>query len=95
MFHLDTNDRFDELGVRKALFNEGGRSVTTSFYLTAAYGLYRGLDMWVELPMHRLAYDDIAAKRRSTGIGDPRIFVRMSPALLGWSEALPIALRGG
>ena len=95
LFHLDTNNRFDEQGEKRALFNEGGKSVTSSLYVTGAYGLVDGLDLWAAFPVHRLAFDDIAATRRSVGFGDPRIYVRVGPEIWGGERRIPIAIRGG
>ncbi|MEM8484095.1 MAG: hypothetical protein AAF564_01040 [Bacteroidota bacterium] len=95
LYHHDTRDRFDEQGNKEPLFNEEGRSITTSFFLTGAYGVYRGIDVWAQLPVHRLAFNDVAADRENFGLGDPLLHVRVGPALFGISTALPVAIRGG
>lgn len=94
--HQDTNRRFDENGDVEPLFNEGARSVTTTLRLTGALGLWRGLDVWVDAPFHRLTFNDVTRDRLSTGPGDPRLFLRVGPSLLG-VDPLPfaVALRGG
>ncbi|MDX1548489.1 MAG: hypothetical protein R3247_15930 [Rhodothermales bacterium] len=94
-FHHDTRSRFDAEGQRTDLFSDGARAVTTSAFLTGVVGLVRGADLRVQVPFHRLAFDDVAADRRSTGFGDPRIHLRVGPALAGRRWALPVALRGG
>jgi hypothetical protein len=94
--HQDTRDRFDETGTVEPFFNEGARAITTTVRLTGAVGLWRGLDAWADVPVHRLAFNDVTRDRRSTGLGDPRLYLRAGPALLGL-DALPVAvaLRGG
>ena len=93
VYHHDTRTRFDATGRRDSLFNAEGRAVTTSAVLTAAVGLVRGVDAWLQVPYHRLAFDDVAADRRSVGFGDPRLQVRVGPAVFG--RRFPVAVRGG
>lgn len=93
--HHATTTRFDENGNTEPLFNEDSRSVTTSAFLTGALGLVRGLDVWAEAPFHRLQFDDAVQERTSTGLGDPRVFLRLGPGLVGADVAVPVALRGG
>jgi hypothetical protein len=96
VFHHNTTRRFDELSNEVSLFNEGGRSITTSSILTGVIGLVRGLDVWAQVPFHRLEFNDVVEKRKTTGIGDPRFHVRIGPELiLGKSLPIPIALRAG
>ena len=54
-----------------------------------------GLDAWVQVPFHRLQFDDVVRERTSTGIGDPRIFLRVGPSALGVDPGFPLAVRGG
>ncbi len=95
--HHGTDTRFDENGNLEPLFNEDSHSRTTSFFVKGALGLWRGLDVWAELPFHRLEFDDAVRDRQSTGVGDPRVFLRVGPGLVGVEEALPlaVAMRGG
>lgn len=95
VYHHDTRNRFDPTRAVTPLFNEGGRSIATSLFLTAVTGIYRGADVWVQVPFHRLAFNDVVEDRLSTGPGDPRVFVRLGPALFGLPEPLPVAVRGG
>ncbi len=94
LYHHDTRNRFDPSRSVVPLFNEGGRALTTSLFATAVAGVYRGADVWLQVPYHRLAFNDVAAERRSTGLGDPRLHGRIGPALFGL-PAVPVALRGG
>ena len=95
LYHHDTTKRFDEQRNVESLFNEDSRSITTSLILTGVVGVYRGVDVWGQLPVHRLAFNDIAADRESFGIGDPRFHLRIGPSLFGWSTSIPVAVRGG
>ena len=95
LYHHDTRDRFDPLGNVEPLFNEGGRSVTTSLFMTGAFGIYRGLDAWLQWPLHRLAFNDVAATRESFGFGDPLIHLRFGSELFGLEMELPVAIRAG
>ncbi len=89
----DTRSRFDLTGDRNPLANEG-HAVTTSLFVTAAVGLLRGVDAWVQAPVHSFRFDDAAGPRTRSGLGEPRLFVRVGPQFVGL-PAVPIALRGG
>ena len=54
----------------------------------------RGVDAWVQVPLHSFSFDDAAGSRDRTGLGDTRFYLRAGPSLLGIST-IPIALRGG
>ncbi len=95
LYHHDTTNRFDPQGHVEPLFNEGGRSITTSVFLTGVLGIINGLDVWGQLPIHRLAFNDISADRESFGFGDPLLHVRISPELAGIKSPVPLAIRGG
>ena len=86
---------FNSIRNVEPLFNEDGRSVTTSLILNGVIGIYRGIDVWAQLPVHRLSFNDIAAERESFGLGDPRIYLRVGPGVFGTDLGIPIALRGG
>lgn len=93
VYHQDTGAQFDADGTIRPIFDEG-HAVNTSLYLTSAVGLLRGLDGWIQVPFHRLRFDDVAGERIRTGLGEPRLFLRASPALFGGPD-WPVALRGG
>jgi hypothetical protein len=78
-----TSTRFDERGRTTDLFNQGGRSATESLFLSAVIGVLPGVDLWGQLPVHRLVFTDVVDERRSSGIGDPRLHVRFGHPLLG------------
>jgi len=94
--HHDTRTRFNENAEVVPYFNKDARSITRTGRLTGALGLWPGLDVWGEVPVHHLQFDDATRERTSAGIGDPRLFVRTGPSLVGL-ESLPlaVALRGG
>lgn len=83
---------FNPLGERQD-FIGGSEFVTRSVYLTGAYGLREGLEVWAQLPVHRLSVDGSAGSSEGSGIGDIRAAVRVGPALLGYE--LPVAVRLG
>lgn len=95
IYHHDTTKRFDEQRNVESLFNQDSRSITTSLILTGAFGIYKGIDVWGQLPVHRLSFNDIAAERESFGLGDPRLYFRIGPSLFGLSTSIPVAIRGG
>ncbi len=95
VYHHDTRKRFDPSRSVEPLFNEGGRSITTSFFLTAVAGIVRGADVWVQVPYNRLEFNDVADERLSVGIGDPKLHLRLGPELFGVRAPFPVALRGG
>lgn len=94
--HQDTRERFDENGTVEPYFNEDARSITTTVRFSAAVGLWRGLDAWVDVPYHRLAFNDAVRDRLTTGIADPRLYLRVGPSLFGVDDwPVAVALRGG
>ncbi len=93
VYHHDTRDRFGPEGTAEALLADG-HAVTTSSFATMALGLFENVDLWSQASFHRLRYDDAAAERSSTGIGDIRLWLRAAP--LRWLEsAVPFAIRAG
>lgn len=96
VYHHNTRSRFDERGHVVGIFNEGGQSITTSLFATVVHSITRGADVWLEVPLHWLQFNDVVADRSSTGLGDPRIHVRAGPALFGvHTFPVPVALRLG
>jgi hypothetical protein len=98
--HQQTRDGFDEEGDVVPLVQtpgDDGQSVITTVRFTGALGLLRGVDAWVDVPYHRQAFN--TSRRESedvsdVGFGDPRVYLRVAPSLLG-IDAVPVALRGG
>lgn len=94
--HQDTNLKFNRDGNVTDFDTEDARSVTTTVRVTGALGLFRGVDAWVDVPYHRLAFNDVQADRLQTGIADPRLFLRAGPSLFGVNDMpVAVALRGG
>jgi len=92
-FHHDTERTFDTEGERRLIFADG-RAVTRSVFVTANVGVWRGIDLWVQLPFHHLRFNNAGGERVSSGLSDPRGFVRIGPALVGLPP-WPVAVRGG
>lgn len=75
-------------------FLADGQVRTVSLYLTAAVGVVRGLDVWGQVPLHDVVYEDRGGRRGSSGRGDLRVSLRASPELVG-ARAMPLAVRAG
>ncbi len=93
VYHLDTREAFEFDGRVRDFFADG-HAVSTSVFLTLAAGLAPGVDGWVQVPYHRLRYDDARDDRLRTGIGDTNLYLRAAPlSYLGFD--FPFAIRGG
>ena len=93
MYHQDTRHHYDTSADRREFFADG-HAVSTATFLTGAAGLAKGVDMWTQLSLQRLRYDDGAMDRVATGLGDARVWLRMAP--LSWlGSQFPFAIRGG
>jgi len=72
------------------------RSTVTTLRLSGALGLIRGVDVWGEFPFHRQTFEGTGSDLLTTGLGDVRTFLRVSPLLFGISDLpVAVALRGG
>lgn len=86
-------ESFNPFGTRED-FIGGTTYDTRSAYLTASYGVTRGLEIWGQVPVHRLRTEGgNGGVSQSTGFGDIRTALRVSPALVGMEA--PVALRVG
>jgi hypothetical protein len=96
--HQTTETGFNKNGRVVALdeLDPEARSTITTARVTGALGLVRGVDAWVDLPVHRQAFSGSGSNLLTTGLGDPRVFLRAGPSLFG-AESLPlaVAVRGG
>jgi len=93
LYHHNTAEEFGFDRQQRSIRN-GGHAIASSVYVTAAAGLFPGVDAWLQLPAHRIEYNDFAADRVRSGVGDLRIFVRTQPlSFLG--SAFPFAVRAG
>ncbi len=92
-YHSDTRENFGPEGDAGKLPDEG-HAVTTSAFATMAVGLAETVDLWSQIAFHRLRYDNAAANRSSSGIGDIRLWLRAAP--LKWlGLRVPFAVRAG
>lgn len=96
VIHHDTREEFKRDGDVEPFFADG-HMITTSAFVTGAVGLFRGVDAWAQVPVHRLQFDDAAGDRTKTGLGDQRLWLRAGSELLGLGGAvpIPIAIRAG
>lgn len=92
-YHHDTTQEFGLERERREI-RSGGHAISTSLFATTAVGVVRGVDVWLQVPFHRIDYSDTAGDRVRSGIGDVRTFLRFSPTLLLGSD-FPLAIRGG
>ena len=67
---------------------------TRSAYITGSVGVLDGLEIWGQVPIHRLNVEGPAGSSRSNGVGDVRGAVRVSPELFG-IYGVPVAVRAG
>jgi hypothetical protein len=72
----------------------GTEATTTSAFVTGAVGLVHGMELWGQLPIHRLRVADNAQTRTRTSLGDVRVSVRFGPEIFG-IHALPVSVRAG
>ena len=96
--HQSTDTGFNKDGNIVSLdeLDPEARSIISTVRLTGALGLVRGVDAWVDLPVHRQEFTGSGSDLLTTGLGDPRVFLRAGPSLVG-VESLPVAVavRGG
>lgn len=94
--HHDTDEEYRSTGEVEPFFADG-RMIATSAYVNGTLGLVRGLDAWLQAPVHHFRFDDAAGERTKTGFGDVRGWLRVGPQVLGVTDPLPVAvaLRGG
>ncbi|MEO6447554.1 MAG: hypothetical protein ABIZ91_18650 [Gemmatimonadaceae bacterium] len=90
--YQSSTSSFNTAGARQP-FLADGRFRSSSLYLSAGLGVVRGVDVWTQVPAHAMHYEDQGGARGRSGIGDLRVALRVSPAIVGGS--LPLALRLG
>lgn len=83
---------FNPEGTRQP-FLADSEFTTRSAFLTGAYGLIPGLELWTQVPIHRLRIDATSGISTSTGLGDLRFAARAGAGLVGLE--LPVAIRAG
>jgi hypothetical protein len=71
----DTTERYF-LDRRRIPYFFEGRNRTTAAFFDYRRGLVDGLEASAQLPVYSLRFDDLADRRRSTGLGDLRLGLR-------------------
>ena len=84
---------YNHLGERQSLLSDS-RFDTRSVFLTGAVGVLDGLELWAQIPAHRLGVEATSGESTSSGVGDVRVAARVAPELFGLSD-VPVALRAG
>ena len=75
LFHQTMEERYFLDGERIPYFFEG-RNRTSGLFFDLRYGLFKRLEIVLQLPVYNLTFDDLADSRRSTGIADVRAGAR-------------------
>ena len=93
-YGYNASEFYNRLGERRPFpFVEDTEFKTRSVFITAAVGLIDGLEVWAQMPMHRLSQQWPDGSRLTTGVGDVRFATRVGAELFGLD--LPIAVRMG
>jgi hypothetical protein len=92
VYNQQSDEFFNHLGTSQP-FLADSEFHTRSLFLTGAVGLREGLEIWAQVPIHRLRVDAASGESTSTGVGDIRLATRMGSELLGLE--VPLALRAG
>ncbi len=85
-------DFFNRNGDRQDFLAQG-EFLTRSIFLTAGMGVAEGLDLWAQMPVHRLGVESLGGNSVSSGVGDVRFAARVTPELFGFEA--PVGLRFG
>ena len=83
---------FNPLGNRQPFLAES-RFDTRSIFVTGAVGVVPGLEVWAQVPVHRLSVDARSGQSTTRGVGDVRMAARLGTRLVG--ADLPLAVRVG
>lgn len=94
IYHQDTREQFGIDGDKEPIFADG-HSIATAVFFTVVTGVYRGVDVWAQVPWQRLDFDDAGGDRLRSGIGDSRFYLRVKPTEYLEGVDLPLAIRGG
>lgn len=93
-FHrVRSNELYDSDGTALG-FLGNGEATTTSAFVTGAIGVAWGVELWAQVPIHALDFDDVTGTRERTGLGDPRVSVRVGSELFT-DDVWPISVRAG
>ncbi|MCI0433297.1 MAG: hypothetical protein L0271_06580 [Gemmatimonadetes bacterium] len=91
LYHSRSDEFYDITGNARP-FLANGEARTSSVYVTGAIGVVRGIEVLLQLPVHRLVFEDVTGTRERIGIGDPRISARFGTDLVGRPE-IPVTVR--
>ncbi len=92
VYGQNATESFNPLGERQS-FVAGNRFRTRSAFVTGAVGVVPGLELWAQIPVHRLTVEGPAGSSQGNGVGDVRLAARVGSEVLGLD--LPIAVRAG
>jgi hypothetical protein len=67
--------------------------LTRSVFFSGAVGVFQGLELWAQVPLHRLTVESAGGNSKSTGVGDIRLAARIGPEIVGLD--FPLAVRLG
>ncbi len=86
-------DEFFNPNGDRQLFLADSEFLTRSVFVTGAIGVYTGLELWAQIPVHTLTVESAGGDSRTSGIGDVRVAARLGAELVG--ADLPLSLRFG
>ncbi len=92
-FYRQRFEQFYNQNGERQDFLSSGNFLTRSLFLTASVGVFEGLDVWAQMPVHNLGVETQNSSSSSSGVGDLRFSVRMTPELFGFEA--PVGLRFG
>lgn len=92
-YHSESTNYFGPHS-RSIALPAAGNAKTTSLFVTAVAGIGHGMELFVQLPVHRVRYRDNTRDNTRTAIGDPRLMLRFGGELVGL-DALPVSVRAG
>lgn len=93
-FHRVRSDELYDSNGTTLGFLGNGEATTTSAFLTGAIGLTWGVELWAQVPIHLLSFDDVTGTRERTGLGDPRLSLRIGSELFT-DDIWPVSIRAG
>lgn len=92
LYGQGADEFYNHLGDRQP-FLADSEFDTRSVFLTGAVGLVQGVEIWAQVPFHRLRVEATSGSSTSTGFGDLRAAARVGSELFGLD--FPLALRAG
>jgi hypothetical protein len=92
LYRQRSGDFYNPLGDRQPFLAQS-EFLTRSVFVTGAVGLVEGLELWAQVPTHRLGVESQSGGSTSSGVGDVRVAARIGPELFGLE--IPVAVRVG